>query len=241
LAVAPVGTPTDNRVVNGEWWNEQLAGGTQRLPAVREQYSPAYAPTPRSARAYPVGVADEWTHWWNYARRCARLFAAGVEPPTIEVFGPVLEADEVGLLSADVTYSRRYGGSGRYSRSDLLVLGRPAVMVGALAVNAAINHHRKVAARREAEVRWRDEHRVQVIATNYRLLCNTDEGWENYWYSDVTEFYPDLDRWSLTLGLNGYVPLRLCGPVAPALILWMATAVLGERWVSDLRVARLLQ
>jgi hypothetical protein len=38
-------------------------------------------------------------------------------------------------------------------------------------------------------VRWRDEHRVQVIATNYRLLCNTDQGWENYWYGDVTEFY----------------------------------------------------
>ena len=88
-----------------------------------------------------------------------------------------------------VTYSRRYGGSGRYSRSDLLILGRPAVMVGALAVNAAINQRRKVAAQREAEVRWRDEHRVQVIATNYRLLCNTDQGWENYWYGDVNEFY----------------------------------------------------
>jgi hypothetical protein len=114
-------------------------------------------------------------------------------------------------------------------------------MVGALAVNAAINHRRKVAARREAEVRWRDEHRVQVIATNHRLLCNTDDGWENYWYGSVTEFYPDLDRWSMTLGFDGCAPLRLCGPVTPALILWTATAVLGERWASDPRLARLLQ
>jgi hypothetical protein len=138
-------------------------------------------------------------------------------------------------------YSRRYGASAGYSRSDLLVLGRPAVMVGALAANAAINHRRKVAARRQAEVRWRDEHRVQVIGTNYRLLCNTNQGWESYWYGDVTEFYPDLDRWSMTVSLDDYAPLRLCGPATPALALWMATAVLGERWGSDPRLARLLQ
>jgi hypothetical protein len=227
--------------VNDAWWTDQLAGGTQRLPALREPNSLAHAPPQLRATAYPIGNADDWTHWWQYARRSARLFAEGVEPPTIQVFGPVLEADEVGLLSADVTYSRRYGGSGRYSRSDLLVLGRPAVMVGALAVNAAINHRRKVAARREAEIRWRDEHRVQVIATNYRLLCKTDQGWENYWYGDVTEFYPDLDRWSMTVAFDGYAPLRLCGPATPALSLWTATAVLGERWVSDPRLGRLLQ
>jgi hypothetical protein len=227
--------------VNGAWWDEQLAGGGQRLPAVREQYSPAQAPTPQTATACPVRVADEWSRWWQYARRSARLFAAGVEPPTIEVFGPVLEADEFGLLSAEATYSRRYGGSGHYSRSDLLVLGRPAVMIGALAVNAAINRRRKVAARRQAEVRWRDEHRVQVIATNYRLLCHTDRGWENYWYGDATEFYPDLDQWSMTLAFDDYAPLRLCGPVAPALSLWTATAVLGERWISDPRLAPLLR
>ena len=89
----------------------------------------------------------------------------------MQVFGPVLDADESGLFEADSFYSRRYaGGDGRYNKSDLLVLGRPAVMVGALAVNAAINHHRKVAARRVAEVRWRDQQRVGVIATTHRLL-----------------------------------------------------------------------
>ena len=115
----------DAQLVNGDWWNEQLAGAKPRLPAVREQHSLTRAPSPRSATAHPVGAADEWMRWWQYARRSARLFAAGVEPPTIEVFGPVLEPDELGLLSADITYSRRYGRSGRHYRSDLLVLGRP--------------------------------------------------------------------------------------------------------------------
>lgn len=45
----------------------------------------------------------------------------------MQVFGPVLDADESGLLEADAFYSRRYGGNGRYNTSDLLVLGRPAV------------------------------------------------------------------------------------------------------------------
>jgi hypothetical protein len=73
------------------------------------------------------------------------------------------------------------------------------------------------------------------------LLCNTDRGWQNYWYGDVTEFHPDLDRWTMTLAFDGYAPLRLSGPAAPALSLWTASAVLGQRWVSDPRLARLLQ
>ena len=227
--------------MNGAWWDEQLVGKPERLPAVRQQHSPVPAPVPRSATAHPVRDADEWNHWWNCARRSARLFAEGIEPHAIQVFGPVLEPDESALLCANVTYSRHYGVDAHYNRSDLLVLGRPAVMVGALVINAAINHRRKVAARRDAEVRWRDHHRVQAIATNYRLLCNTDRGWQNYWYGDVTEFYPDLDGWTVTLAFDGYAPLRLSGPAAPALSLWTATAVLGERWVSDPRLARLLQ
>lgn len=158
----------------------------------------------------------------------------------MEVYGPVLDDDELGLLEAAATYSRLYGGDGRYSKSDLLVLGRPAVMVGAFAVSAALNHRRKLAARREAEVRWRDQQQVHVIVTTHRLLCNTDLGWGSYWYGSASEFYPDLDAWALTLGFDKCAPLRLAGPAAPALCLWTATAVLGDRWISDPRLARLL-
>jgi hypothetical protein len=223
------------------WWEEQLAGGDRWLPAVREPLQPALAPGQPTSGADAVPAGDEWSRWWDYARRSARLFAAGVEPSGMHMFGPVLDADEWGLLEADAFYSRRYaGGDGRYNKSDLLVLGRPAVMVGALAVNAAINHHRKVAARRVAEVRWRDQQRVRVIATTHRLLCNTDLGWESYWYGSVTEFYPDLEHWSITLGFERCAPLRLAGAAAPALCLWAATAVLGDRWATDPRLSRLL-
>jgi hypothetical protein len=217
-----------------------MAGVGRWLPAVRESHQPISAAGQPTSGAYAVPAGDEWSRWWDYARRSARLFAAAVEPPRIEVYGPVLDADESGLVEAEAFYSRCYGGDGRYNKSDLLVSGRPAVMVGALAVNAGINHHRKVAARREAEVRWRDQQRMGVIATTHRLLCNTDLGWESYWYGLVTEFYPDLEHWSITLGFERCAPLRLAGAAAPALCLWTATAVLGDRWVSDPRLSRLL-
>ena len=125
-------------------------------------------------------------------------------------------------------YSRQYGGDGCYQKADLLIVGRPAVMAAGFAISAAVNHRRKVAARREAQVRWRDHQHVQVIATTDRLLCSTDKGWLSAWYGNVTEFYPDLQSWSVTLGFEpGVAPLRLSGPPAPMICLWAATCLLG--------------
>jgi hypothetical protein len=157
------------------------------------------------------------------------------------MYGPVLDDDEDGLLETEMTYSRLYGGDGRYRRSDLLVAGRPAVVAGALAVNVMVNHHRKVAARRQAEVRWRDTQPVHVWATTHRVVCDSGRGLLSFYYATATEFYPDLDSWSLTLGFgDACVPVRLSGPAAPAICLWAATEILGERWVRDPRLARLI-
>ena len=59
-------------------------------------------------------------------------------------------------------YSRQYGGDGCYQKADLLIVGRPAVMAAGFAISVAVNHRRKVAVRREAQVRWRDHQHVQV-------------------------------------------------------------------------------
>lgn len=228
------------------WWQEQVAGGDARpLPAVYDPDVPDRAGSePEQRQHYAVASPrNEWESWWLYARGAARRFAQGISPPEIEVFGPVLAADEYGLLQADLSYSRLYAaGDGRYQKTGMLVVGRPAVMVGALAVSAAVNHRRKVAARRDAEQRWRDHQQIQVTMTNHRLLCNTlDAGFESYYYGGITEFYPDLDAWQLTLAFDGQVaPLRLAGPAVPAVCLWTATAVLGDRWSRDSRLAKLL-
>ena len=226
-------------------WDEQLAGFGPASPLPATYGQREVAPTVQRARPghspSSLPVDDEWARWWAYARTCARRLAAGIDAPAIDVHGPVLEADEDALLSAELSFSRLYGGDGRYQKSDLFVVGRPAVMAGGLALSAAINHRRKVAARREAQLRWRDHQSVQVIATTLRLLCNTDTGWISAWYGTVTEFYPDLQSWSLTLGFDpGIAPLRLSGPPAPVMCLWAATCLLGDRWINDSRLTALL-
>jgi hypothetical protein len=172
----------------------------------------------------------------------ARAFLAGHLPPEIAIFGPVLDAGERGLLEADLDVSFFNGGDGQYARSDYFVVGRPAVMVGALAVNAAINRRRKIAALREARPRWRDQLTAHVWSTTFRLIWDRGQGLESFSYGDITGFYPDLDNWALTLATgDGFPPMRVQGPAAPLVTLWTATAVLGERWVRDPRLGALLR
>ena len=228
------------------WWDEQLAGYSPAapLPAVQAPHAPVPAagvPQHHQHRNHAAVAHNEWHWWWNHARTTARLLARGIDPPAIDVFGPVLDQDEEAVLSADMHYSRQYGGDGCYQKADLLIVGRPAVMAAGFAISAAVNHRRKVAARREAQVRWRDHQHVQVIATTDRLLCSTDKGWLSAWYGNVTEFYPDLQSWSVTLGFEpGVAPLRLSGPPAPMICLWAATCLLGERWANDPRLNALV-
>lgn len=189
-----------------------------------------------------LSARDQWHWWWTQARRSAQAFHAGHTPPKIAMFGPVLDHDEHGLLEADLSLSWLYGGDGQYRRSDYFVLARPAVMVGAMAVNAAINHRRKAAARRDSQPRWRDEQPAHTWTTTHRLIWEGPTGLEHLWYGDITGFYPDLSRWTLTLDTgDSRPPMRLVGPAVPLVSLWTATAVLGARWAQDPRLAALLE
>ncbi|GAB4663651.1 hypothetical protein [Mycobacterium avium] len=207
----------------------------------RAQHSPAG--DPRGARRprptwQPRTPAEQW---WHYSRGCAAALRAGRPPTAIQVYGPVLEPGEQALLSAEIDYSRLCGADGRYSPLPLIVAGRPAVMFGALAVQGLVNHRRKIAAAQRAATQWRWHQRCPVIVTTDRLICTTAEhGMLSFWFGTCTEFYPDLQQWTLTLGFDSTYPVRLSGPAAPALSLWSAYGVLGESWVDDPRLAALL-
>lgn len=179
--------------------------------------------------------------WWDYSRGCAAALRAGRPPKPIEVYGPVLEPGEQALLSAAIDYSRFCGGDGRYSPLPLIVGGRPAVMFGALAVQGVVNHRRKAAAAQRAAARWRFHQTCAVIVTTDRLICTTaPHGLVSFWFGACTEFYPNLQRWTLTMGFDSTCPARLSGPAAPALSLWSAYGVLGDAWVDDPRLALLV-
>ena len=192
----------------------------------------------RPQAAWQPGTPAE--QWWHYSRGCAAALRAGRPPTPIEVHGPVLEPGEQALLSAEIDYSRFCGGDGQYSPLPLIVAGRPAVMFGALAVQGLVNHRRKTAAAQRAAAQWRYHQTCAVIVTTERLICTTaPHGMVSFWFGACTEFYPDLQQWTLTLGFDSTYPVRLSGLAAPALSLWSAYGVLGDAWVDDPRLALL--
>jgi hypothetical protein len=182
----------------------------------------------------------ETSGWWRYACETGKLLRAGQPPPVVNVYGPLLKPDEQGRLSNSLMYSRLYGGRATYRRNGYFAFGSIPFMIGAYGVNELMNQSRKSAAQQEAAVQWRETQMASVVVTSQRLLCGTVGGWLSFWFSTVTEFFPDLDNWTVTLGFDGQTPpLRLSGPPAPAIALWTAQAVLGKAWADDPRLDRL--
>jgi hypothetical protein len=221
--------------------------GPKPLPALRPQSAPVRVGAPAGGGESGRRPQPGWQprtaaeQWWHYSRGCAAALRAGRPPTPVDVYGPVLEPGEQALLSTEISYSRYCGTDARYSPLPLIVAGRPAVMFGALAVQGVVNHRRKVAAERNAVEQWRFHETCAVIVTTDRLICSTaPHGQVSFWFGACTEFYPDLQQWTLTLGFDSTYPVRLSGPAAPALSLWSAFGVLGDAWIDDPRLAPLL-
>lgn len=219
-------------------WQDLVTPPPTRLPV---RITPATT-HPRSAPSDQP--TSPWRQWWNYARASAQIayHDPALAPPRVAVYGPVLDFDETALLSTNATYSRFYGADGSYQRSDLFVIGRPTVMIAAMAGNAILNARRKANAHNAAIPCWRSQQQCQIVATNHRLLCHIAvHGWLSFYYEAVTEFYPDLHAWTLTLGFDYHrAPLRLTGPPVPALSLWTAIGIEGADWHTDPRLSPLL-
>lgn len=175
--------------------------------------------------------------WLTYARHAAAAMRTQTPLPEITVYGPVLHAGERALFQGDVNYARMYGGDGTYNTTGMFVLGNPAVMLGSFAAAGIINHRRKARARRDAALQWRDHQSCGFIATNQRLMVHTGRGWGTYAYSAITELYPDLENWTLTMGFGDRgAPMLLNGAPVPAIALIMAAATMPDRWMHDPRL-----
>jgi hypothetical protein len=83
---------------------------------------------------------------------------------------------------------------------------------------------------------------VHLWSTTDRLIWDSESGLASLWYGDITGFYPEPETWTLTLATSdGQAPIRMQGPAVPLVSLWTATAVLGQRWWQDPRLAALLR
>lgn len=180
--------------------------------------------------------------WWVYAQGAAAALARGIEPPEVAVYGPILQDDEYGYLCTNAWTSRLVAGDGTYRHTSLMALGSAKFMVGMLAAQGIINHRRRKAARREAVPSWQLHQDGTVILTDRRLICTGSDGsLIDFWFGRVTEFYPDLRARSIVLAFgDDCAPLRIDGPAVPAIALWAAVGIYGDRWVNDARLHALV-
>lgn len=180
---------------------------------------------------------------WQLGQDWARWLMAGNEPQPLTLYGIVLEQGETAFLQTPVHYARLYGGDGRYSSTGGLFIGRPGMVLGMMAATAAVNAGRKAAARKDMQLMWRDLQEVQLIATNYRLMCHlSTRGWLSFYYNSVQEFYPDPANWTVTFGFQNSEPLQLGGLPVPTLSVLTAWSVLGaDRWQTEPGIASLVQ
>jgi hypothetical protein len=180
---------------------------------------------------------------WQLAVDWARWLLAGNSPQALTMYGLVLDPGEVAYIQTTAQYARLYGGNGQYTQSGGFFFGKPGMVLGMMAANAAVNASRRAAARRDMEQMWRDVQELPVVATNYRLLCHLPaKGWMSFYYSAVQEFYPDPANWMLTFGFQNAVPLRLAGLATPTLSVLTAWCVLGtDRWPGEPGIAQIVQ
>ena len=180
---------------------------------------------------------------WQLAIDWARWLIGGNAPQPLTIYGLVLEPGEVAYVNTPTQYARLYGGSGRYTQSGGLFIGKPALVLGMMAANAAVNASRKAAAKRNMELMWRDLQEVPTVATNYRLLCHLPRrGWMSFYYSAVQEFYPDPANWMITFAFQNAEPLRLAGLATPTLSVLTSWCVLGnDRWQGEPGIAPLME
>lgn len=180
---------------------------------------------------------------WELGIDWARWLLDGNVPQPLRVYGVVLEPNEVAYLQTTAQYSRLYGGSGRYTTSGGFFFGKPGMVLGMMAANAAVNASRKAAAKRDMQASWRDVQELPVLATNLRLMCQLPaKGWMSFYYSAVQEFYPDTENWTITFGFQNAVPLRIAGLSTPTLAVLSAWCVHGNgRWHGEPGIAPLVQ
>jgi hypothetical protein len=172
---------------------------------------------------------------WNRAVRLRAALLAGDVPAQSPHWAVVPNQGEVFLVDGDADYARYYGHDVHYTQSHAVAFGRPAFVVGVLAVNAMVNASARARAQRLARAQWRESQRLHVLATNQRLLCEVaGQGWLSFYYQAMSAIYPEAEKWTLVCQFDGgAAPLMLTGPSVPALCTVVVAATHGSEGVRS--------
>ncbi len=157
----------------------------------------------------------ETARLWEHARALRGHLIARRVPQQIGQWHVVPQPGEVFFEQLPLTYARYYGQDVTYQQSGGFFFGRPAFVVGALAVTAIANGVSRSNARAQAAPQWREWQQATVLISNQRLIGYANGQWLSFWFGGMTAVYPEVSTHTLICQFEQGEPLLLSGPAAP--------------------------
>ncbi|MFJ4046083.1 hypothetical protein ACIPV2_10105 [Microbacterium sp. NPDC089987] len=149
---------------------------------------------------------------WEHARAVRTSIMAGQMPPALPAQWDVVpDQGEVFFGHVPVTYARYYGQDITYRQSSTVALGRPAFIVGALAVTAIANAAARSQADKQAATQWREWQNTGAYVTSHRIAVHASGEWLSFDYAAMTAVYPEVASQTLVCQFSSTSPLLLSG------------------------------
>lgn len=182
------------------------------------------------------GVAQHWrmrrrrrNGWWSkedharmawvqarrHAKEAAWKVIDGQAIATIPPSDVGLRPGEALHSDSNLSYSRFYGMTVDYMRTNNAYYGRPLFVLSSLAGQAIGNSRRRRQAEAMAQAQWREQQVARVLITDQRFLIRTAERWLTFDYGAMLTIAVSPDNWNVVVEFEGTEPLMLGGMMAP--------------------------
>ncbi|MCI2266003.1 hypothetical protein [Sediminivirga luteola] len=167
------------------------------------------------------------------AAQLRRLLLDGKTPPALQSFTIPVDPGENIRFEIRAQYSRFYGQTVTYSTGGGFAFGHPLFVAAALTAMSLGDRSTRKAAERQAAQQWRETQFSPVVVTDTRLIINAGGRWLSFYYDAVVAIYPEADHFTLVLDFGDRTePLRLVGPDAPSVGVWVLYRIFGAEAVA---------
>lgn len=162
-----------------------------------------------------LATANDAAAWWEYARHIRGQLLRREVPEAQQQWDVVPRDGEVFVAAMPLTYARYYGTDVAYNSSSSFAFGRPAFVVGVLAVTAISNARARSRVAAQAVPQWREWQQTTAYVTNQRIVVFANGQWLSFDYRAVAAVYPDVASNALVCQFDAAEPLLLSGVAAP--------------------------
>lgn len=152
---------------------------------------------------------------WEHARGVRRDLLAQRVPGAMDQWDVVPVPGERFFARLVLTHARYYGRDVGYHQTSAFAFGRPAFVLGVLAVTAISNAAARSRAAAQSAPQWREWQTSTVYVTNKRLAVHAGGRWLSFDYAAMNAVYPEVAAGTLVCQFDQAEPLLLAGPEAP--------------------------